>query len=89
MLQAEWHLLLTTLLKGDNSHYGDYDVEARRQVGKFLHNREYAMQYEDFKPYGLTVKNVIDSQYEYNKEYGFYSPTEPKKEKDDYEFDDK
>lgn len=72
-----------------DSHYGEADAKARREVGKFLHNREYAIQIDGFKPAGLTVKDVISTQYEYNKEYGCYLQEERANERNEFEIDDR
>ncbi len=72
-----------------DSHYGEADAKARREVGKFLYNREYAIQINGFKPAGLTVKDVISTQYEYNKEYGCYLQEERANERNEFEIDDR
>ena len=74
---------------GRTNGSGKQNGKARKEVGKFLHNREYAIQIDGFKPAGLTVKDVINTQYKYNKEYGCYLQEERANERNEFEIDDR
>lgn len=52
--------------------YGNADAKARREVNDFLNNRKAAIQIEGFVPIGITAREAIKSDFEYNKEYHFY-----------------
>lgn len=54
------------------SFLNENEVKARREVTKFLNNREVAIQVNNFQPNGILAKNAINNLYTYNSEYGYY-----------------
>lgn len=54
--------------------YVDADAQARREVARFLNNRRRAIQIEGYVPQGLTIQTVVQTQYQYDAQYGIYQP---------------
>lgn len=70
----------TVSIQKDND-YGNSDANARREVSKFLNNRERAIQIDGFVPAGITARESINHKYSYSKEYGCYLPSDENREK--------
>lgn len=53
--------------------YVNEDAQARREVNNYLNNRRIAIQMNGFTPTGITARKAINNDFEYNKEYHYYS----------------
>lgn len=60
----------------ENKDYGNAEIKARRDVSRFLANREKAINMEGYCPYGILVRDAIQSTLLYNGEYDYYEPVD-------------
>lgn len=67
----------------ENEKYGESDKNARKNVASFLDNRRKQIALQGFHPTGLTARELINTDYYFDRENRIYLPSN--KDKPDFE----